>query len=222
MRPTSQRRHIRSRRFDSPTIRLFVRELVQAKSWWRHQMETFSTLLALCAGNSPVTGEFPSQRSMMQSVDNFFDVHLNKRLSKQSRHWWFEQPSRSLQRHRKVRRNTNGLNYRPFVSKITIWKVGGLFSQRANNAHVVLDVADGKWEWRVWHKLMAELISSECWKGHKVVMEIKELFNIIHIDMGLFNVLDIWIIANRFLYKNRTLINMVRKIKLQIPLPWGR
>ena len=28
---------------------------------WRHQMETFSMLLALCAGNSPVTGEFPSQ-----------------------------------------------------------------------------------------------------------------------------------------------------------------
>ena len=28
-------------------------------AWWRHQMETFSALLALCAGNSPVTGEFP-------------------------------------------------------------------------------------------------------------------------------------------------------------------
>ena len=27
--------------------------------WWRHQMETFSALLALSAGNSPVTGEFP-------------------------------------------------------------------------------------------------------------------------------------------------------------------
>ena len=27
--------------------------------WWRHQMETFPALLALCAGNSPVTGEFP-------------------------------------------------------------------------------------------------------------------------------------------------------------------
>ena len=25
-------------------------------------METFSALLALCVGNSPVTGEFPSQR----------------------------------------------------------------------------------------------------------------------------------------------------------------
>ena len=28
-------------------------------SWWRHQMETFSALLAICAGNSPVPGEFP-------------------------------------------------------------------------------------------------------------------------------------------------------------------
>ena len=27
-------------------------------SWWRHQMETFSALLAICVGNSPVTGEF--------------------------------------------------------------------------------------------------------------------------------------------------------------------
>ena len=32
-----------------------------ALPWWRHQMETFSALLAICAGNSPVTGEFPSQ-----------------------------------------------------------------------------------------------------------------------------------------------------------------
>ena len=38
-------------------------------SWWRHQMETFSALLALCAGNSPVTGEFPSQRPVTRSFD---------------------------------------------------------------------------------------------------------------------------------------------------------
>ena len=36
-------------------------------SWWRHQMKTFSALLALCAGNSPVTGEFPSQRPVTLS-----------------------------------------------------------------------------------------------------------------------------------------------------------
>ena len=33
-------------------------------AWWRHQMETFSALLALCAGTSPVTGEFRSQRPL--------------------------------------------------------------------------------------------------------------------------------------------------------------
>ena len=30
-------------------------------TWWRHQMETFFALLALCAGNSPVTGEFTAK-----------------------------------------------------------------------------------------------------------------------------------------------------------------
>ena len=28
-------------------------------TWWRHQMETFSALLALCAGNSPVPVNYP-------------------------------------------------------------------------------------------------------------------------------------------------------------------
>ena len=51
-------------------------------TWWRHQMKTFSALLALCAGNSPVTDEFPSQRPVTQSFQVFFDLRLNKRLSK--------------------------------------------------------------------------------------------------------------------------------------------
>ena len=45
-------------------------------------METFSLLLAICAGNSPVTGEFPTQRPVTQSVDIFFDLRVNKPLSK--------------------------------------------------------------------------------------------------------------------------------------------
>ena len=40
-------------------------------AWWRHQMETFSALLALCAGNSPVTGEIPSQMPVTRSIDIF-------------------------------------------------------------------------------------------------------------------------------------------------------
>ena len=66
---------------------------------WRHQMETFSSLLALCVGNSPVTSEFPSQRPVTRNFDVFFDLCLNKRLSKQSRRRWFETSSRSLWRH---------------------------------------------------------------------------------------------------------------------------
>ena len=62
-------------------------------------METFSALLALCAGNSPVTGEFPTQRPVTRSFDVFFDLGLNERLSKQPWGWWFETLSLPLWRH---------------------------------------------------------------------------------------------------------------------------
>ena len=67
-------------------------------SWLRHQMETFSALLAICAGNSPVTGEFPSQMPMTRSFDVFWSAP-EQRLSKQSRRRWFETPLRSLWRY---------------------------------------------------------------------------------------------------------------------------
>ena len=68
-------------------------------AWWRHQMEPFSALLGPCAGNSPVTGEFPAKRPVTRSFDVFFHLGLNKRLSKQCWGWWFETPSRPLWRH---------------------------------------------------------------------------------------------------------------------------
>ena len=69
------------------------------QTWWSHQMETFSALLAICAGNSPVTGEFPTPRPMTRSFEISFYMRPNKRLSKQSWGWWFETPSRPLWRH---------------------------------------------------------------------------------------------------------------------------
>ena len=56
-------------------------------SWWRHQMETFSALLAICAGihRSPVNSP-----------------HKGQWFSKQSWGWWFETLSRPLWRHRNV------------------------------------------------------------------------------------------------------------------------
>ena len=73
--------------------------MIHSISRWRLQMETFSALLALCAGNSPVIGEFPSQRPVMRRFYVLFALRLNKRFSKQSWCWWFETPSCSLWRH---------------------------------------------------------------------------------------------------------------------------
>ena len=42
---------------------------------------SISALLAICAGNSPVTGEFPAQSPVTVSFEFFFDLRLNKLLS---------------------------------------------------------------------------------------------------------------------------------------------
>ena len=65
-------------------------------------MEKKSALLAICAGNSSVPGEFPAQRPVRRSFDVFFDLRLNKRLGKQSWGWWFETLSHLLWRHRET------------------------------------------------------------------------------------------------------------------------
>ena len=68
-------------------------------AWWRHQMEIFSASLALCAGNSPVSHDFPEQRPVTRSFDVFLYLRLNKRLSKQLWGGWAETPSCWLWRH---------------------------------------------------------------------------------------------------------------------------
>ena len=62
-------------------------------------MDTFSALLGLCEGKPTVSGGFPSQRSVAQSSDAFFDLCLNKRLGNHSRRRWFETPLCSLRIH---------------------------------------------------------------------------------------------------------------------------
>ena len=78
-------------------------------SWWRHQIKTFSALLAIYAGSSPVTGEFPAQRPLTRSSDISFDLRQTKWLSKQWWSWWFETPPCPLWRHRNA-------------SKVKIWR----------------------------------------------------------------------------------------------------
>ena len=57
------------------------------KTWWHHQMKSFSALLAICAGNSPVTRHKGQWR-----VALIFSL-ICSWLSKQSWGWWFEMPS---------------------------------------------------------------------------------------------------------------------------------
>ena len=94
------------------------------RSWRRHQMETFSALLAICEGNSPVIGEFPAQRPVTRIFDVFFY------LSKQSWGLWFETSSRSLWRHRNENSNPPSAAYmrrltRPALVRVTTCRLFG-------------------------------------------------------------------------------------------------
>ena len=62
-------------------------------AWWHHQMDTFSALLALCAGNSPVTDEFPAQRPLTRSFD-FFSL-----ICAQTNGWVNNRDAGDLRRH---------------------------------------------------------------------------------------------------------------------------
>ena len=66
-------------------------------TWWRHQMETFSALLAFFGGNSPFSSvNFPHKGQWLGTL--VFTL-MNKQLSKQSRRQWFKTPSRPLWPH---------------------------------------------------------------------------------------------------------------------------
>ena len=56
----------------------------------------FTGTRAIHDENSQATGEFPAQRPVTRSFDVFFDLRLNKRLSKQWWGWWFETPPSPL------------------------------------------------------------------------------------------------------------------------------
>ena len=109
------------------------------KPWWRHQMETFSALLALCAGNTPVTGEFSAQRPVTWSFDVFFVLRLNKRLSKHSWGWWFETPSRSLWRHCNVNQNSDGEGdeISPVIILMVPCRMGWLYDDNASQGRTM-------------------------------------------------------------------------------------
>ena len=92
---------------------------VNSPTRWRHQLETFSVLLAFCAVNSLVAGEFPAQRPVTRSFGVFIDLGLNQQLSKQWRRRWFKTPSCSLWSH--CNASHKSLNSLYKCTQCTIW-----------------------------------------------------------------------------------------------------
>ena len=83
------------------TLQMITRPWDQyCHTWWCDHMETFTALLALYEGNTPVTSGFLSKRPVTRSLAVLFDVQLIKPLRKQSRRWWFGTPWRSSWRYR--------------------------------------------------------------------------------------------------------------------------
>ena len=56
-----QRPFLRDNTLTNAHSAIYIRHygVLFTRTWWRHQMETFSALLALCAGNSPVPVNSP-------------------------------------------------------------------------------------------------------------------------------------------------------------------
>ena len=113
-----------------------VASQINSHLWWRHQMETFSESLAICAGNSPVVGEFPAQRPVTRSFGfSFICVWING--------WVNNREAGDLRR------------YRAHYDVTVMIGGGGFPSQRASNAeHVsmwwrLLDQQPWRWLCRV-------------------------------------------------------------------------
>ena len=114
--------------------------LVTTMNIWRHQLETFSALLAFCAGNSPVTGEFSAQRPVTRSFDVLFDLRLNKRLSKQSWGCWFETLSRPLWRHCNECHGQYCCPPQYSGSHVTVDRINYLHGRLASRQHRTVDI----------------------------------------------------------------------------------
>ena len=68
-------------------------------------------------------GEFPTQRLVTRSFDVFFNLRLNKRLSKQPWGWWFETPSWSSWRQCNAALGNQLLWVNPVYLVVSSWYV---------------------------------------------------------------------------------------------------
>ena len=121
--------------YDNPNVSAAFLYDMSKIDWslWRHQMEIYSALLAICAGNSPVP-----QWPVTRSFDVFFDLRPNKRLSKQWWGWWFETPSSPLWRHWNVLEENKPKQSMNRVRKALV--ISSLFVNWCHCCHIDCDI----------------------------------------------------------------------------------
>ena len=107
----------------SQNAELLLACMKEDPSWWRHQMENLFRVTGPLCGEFTGPGEFPTQMPVTRSFDVFFDLRLNKRLSKRPRGWWFETQSWSLWRHSNVitKSSSKNTNVEIYIYCITWW-----------------------------------------------------------------------------------------------------
>ena len=129
----------------------------------------FRVIGPLC-GEFTGPGEFPAQRPVTLGFDVFFDLRLNKRLSKQPWGWWFETLSWSLWRHRNAMLTYSQLNHEEQNSLIYLSKLQHFHSRKCvwiyrmeNGGHFVS--ASMCYYITTWPKLSsAQQRLTSCWR----------------------------------------------------------
>ena len=97
----------------------------------------------LC-GEFTGSGEFPTQRPVTRSFDVFFDLRLNKRLSKQPSGWWFETQPWSLWRQCNVTRRSWSVHVNLIIS------IYGCNSRNCTLSHQWNTFITNRWDFYHW------------------------------------------------------------------------
>ena len=118
--------------------------------------------MAICAGNSPVPvpGEFPAQRPVTRNFDVFFDLRLNKRLSKQSWGWGFETLSRPLWRHCNVLYEFIFKMYIVLILQLKSYSISVIIFML--HSLWLTDCSFDNWATMLWEWLWIQSIQFEC------------------------------------------------------------
>ena len=91
--------HFTARRWDNTNeMKICIRHQFSERTMMTSSNGNIFRVTGPLRGEFTGPGEFPAQRPVPRSFDVFFDLSLNKRLSKQPWGWWFETPPRSLWR----------------------------------------------------------------------------------------------------------------------------